>query len=284
MIKNFLSFFKSKKRIIFVESLDDQNSFIEKIKNQNILGLDTEFDWRSTYLPVLSLLQISTSKNIFIVDFLNFKKVKKLKEILEDKNILKVLHSSRSDSTVMSNCLDIFINNVFDVQQAEKLISNGEIFNYGYLVKKYFGIQLEKSETNSNWLKRPLSDDQMKYASDDVNYLMEIFNAQKKILTNNQLKKIFELSQKEISNGNERLDKSRLKKRKNKLTPLGKEIFLWRENLAKIENIPPNYVFKENYLNSLEKLTKEDKKKCKKKVLKIIGDSKYSRDFISKFV
>tara|TARA_Y100000816_G_scaffold111567_1_gene78064 strand:- start:858 stop:1712 length:855 start_codon:yes stop_codon:yes gene_type:complete len=284
MIKNFLSFFKSKKRIIFVESLDDQNSFIEKIKNQNILGLDTEFDWRSTYLPVLSLLQISTSKNIFIVDFLNFKKVKKLKEILENKDILKILHSSRNDSTIMSNCLDIFINNVFDVQQAEKLISNGEIFNYGHLVQKYFGIHLEKSETNSNWLKRPLSDDQMKYASDDVNYLMEIFNAQKKILTNNQLKKIFELSQKEISNGNERLDKSRLKKRKNKLTPLGKEIFLWRENLAKIENIPPNYVFKENYLNSLEKLTKEDKKKCKKKVLKIIGDSKYSRDFISKFV
>ena len=83
MIKNLFSFFKSKKRIIFIESLDDQNSFIEKIKNQNILGLDTEFDWRSTYLPVLSLLQISTNKNIFIVDFLNFKKVKKLKKSLK---------------------------------------------------------------------------------------------------------------------------------------------------------------------------------------------------------
>ena len=44
------------------------------------------------------------------------------------------------------------------------------------------------------------------------------------------------------------------------------------------------YIFKENNLSSLEKLTKEDKEKCKKKVLKIIGDSKYSRDFISKFV
>jgi len=92
------------------------------------------------------------------------------------------------------------------------------------------------------------------------------------------------LSRKEISNGNERLDKSRLEKRKNKFTPVGREIFLWRENLAKNENIPPNYIFKENNLSSLEKLTKEDKKKCKKKVLKIIGDSKYSRDFISKFV
>ena len=95
MIKNLFSFFKSKKRIIFIESLDDQNSFIEKIKNQNILGLDTEFDWRSTYLPVLSLLQISTNKNIFIVDFLNFKKVKKLKEVLENRKILKILHSSK---------------------------------------------------------------------------------------------------------------------------------------------------------------------------------------------
>ena len=284
MIKSFFNFFKSKKRVIFVESLDDQNSFIEKIKNQNILGLDTEFDWRSTYLPVLSLLQISTKKNIFIVDFLYFKKIKKLKEILENKDILKILHSSRSDSTVLSNCLDIFINNVFDVQQAEKLISNGDIFNYGHLVQKYFEIKLNKSETNSNWLKRPLSEDQMKYAVEDVDYLMEIFNAQKKILTNNELKKIFELSRQEILNGNERLDQSRLKKRKNKLSLVGRQIFLWRENLAKNENIPPNYIFKENNLSSLEKLTKEDKKKCKKKVLKIIGDSKYSREFISKFV
>ena len=54
MIKSLFSFLRSKKRIIFVESLEDQNSFIEKIKNQNILGLDTEFDWRSTYFPVLS--------------------------------------------------------------------------------------------------------------------------------------------------------------------------------------------------------------------------------------
>lgn len=284
MIKSLFSFLRSKKRIIFVESLEDQNSFIEKIKNQNILGLDTEFDWRSTYFPVLSLLQISTNKNIFLVDFLNFKKVKKLKEILENKDILKILHSSRSDSTVLSNCLDIFINNVFDIQQAEKLISNGEIFNYGNLVQKYLDIRLNKSETNSNWLKRPLSDDQMKYASEDVNYLIEIFKAQKKILMTNQLKKIFELSQQEISNGNERLDKSRFKKRKNKLSPLGREIFLWRENLAKNENIPPNYIFKENNLSSLVKLTKEDKKKCEKKVFKIIGDSKYSREFISKFV
>ena len=141
MIKSLFSFLRSKKRIIFVESLEDQNSFIEKIKNQNILGLDTEFDWRSTYFPVLSLLQISTNKNIFLVDFLNFKKVKKLKEILENKDILKILHSSRSDSTVLSNCLDIFINNVFDIQQAEKLISNGEIFNYGNLVQKYLDIR-----------------------------------------------------------------------------------------------------------------------------------------------
>ena len=66
----------------------------------------------------------------------------------------------------------------------EKFIRN-EIrkrFPTHQIIGEEFGKSKNKSETNSNWLKRPLSDDQMKYASEDVNYLIEIFKAQKKIL------------------------------------------------------------------------------------------------------
>ena len=88
----------------------------------------------------------------------------------------------RSDSTVLSKCLNINLQNVFDVQQAEKFLTEGEIFSYSHIVKKYFEIFLEKSETNSNWLKRPLSENQIKYAADDVDYLIKIFDFQRKIL------------------------------------------------------------------------------------------------------
>ena len=70
--------------------------------------------------------------------------------------------------------------NVFDIQIADKILSNGEIESYGKIVKKFFFVDLKKTETNSNWLKRPLTQDQVNYALEDVDYLLEIFYYQKK--------------------------------------------------------------------------------------------------------
>ena len=284
MLRKILSLVRRKKKITLVDSSKDQKILFKKLSCEKIIGIDTEFDWRSTYFPVLSVLQISTKKEIFLIDFLKFKNTTELKKILEDNKILKILHSSRSDSTVLSNCLDIFMNNVFDIQQAEKVFSNGKIYSYADIVRKYMKISLKKSETNSNWLKRPLTKSQTKYAAEDVDFLIDIFKLQTKNISSQTLEEVYSKSQQETLNGNEKLKESRFKKRKNKLTSKGREIFLWRENLAEIENIPPNYIFKESNLPFLEKLTKENEKNFKKKVMKIIGDSKYTREFISRFV
>ena len=76
------------------------------------------------------------------------------------------------------------MKNVFDIQIAEKVINrNDEVRNYGYLVFKYTGLNLEKSETNSNWLKT-FNHDQINYAVDDVKYMFDIFFRQKKIERN----------------------------------------------------------------------------------------------------
>ena len=105
----------------------------------------------------------------------------------------------RSDATVLSKCLSIKTKNTFDIQQAEKLLSNNEIKSYGKIVNNFFGINLEKSETNSNWLKRPLTDLQIRYALDDVDYLLEIYKYQKKeLVKTNQLDKAFFYSKKRI--------------------------------------------------------------------------------------
>ena len=71
--------------------------------------MDTEFDWRNTYFPVLSLLQISTAKSIFLIDCLKCKDLKFFKDVLEDKNKLIIFHSARSDTTVLSTNLGIRI-------------------------------------------------------------------------------------------------------------------------------------------------------------------------------
>ncbi|MFL2753280.1 MAG: hypothetical protein ACJ0BD_00035 [Gammaproteobacteria bacterium] len=256
ILKKLGFYLKNKKTIYLIDSEDDLNFLICSLENESILGIDTEFDWRTTYFPILSLLQIATKDKIFLIDCLqckNLKNLKNLKNILEDQERLIVFHSSRSDTTVLYTNLNIKVKNVYDIQVAEKIIHGGDIKNYASIVKKYFNFSLNKSETNSNWLKRPFSNDQMEYAADDVNFLIEIYNKQIKILQNLSLdQKALQYSKKESSLGNQDLHVSRLKKLKN-VSKLTKDIFLWREKQASMKDIPPSHIFKDNKLKDLTK-------------------------------
>ncbi len=244
-------YLKNKKKIFLIDSEEDFNFLLHSLENENLLAVDTEFDWRTTYFPVLSLLQIATKNKIFLVDCLNCKNLKKLKDILEDNDRLIIFHSCRSDTTVLYTNLNIKVRNSYDIQLAEKMISGGNLKNYAYIVEKYFNFSLNKSETNSNWLKRPFSEKQIEYAADDVNFLIEIYKKQIKILKRLSLhKKAFEYSKKESSLGNQDLHITRVKKLKN-VSKLTKDIFLWREKYASKKDIPPSYIFKDNKLKDL---------------------------------
>ena len=280
-MKNIFSFFKKTLDIHLIETEENFEYIKNTLNREKIFGIDTEFDWRTTYFPKLSLLQISVSKEIILIDCIKCKKLNFLKSILENKDKLFIFHSARSDATVLSNNLDVKIKNIFDTQAAEKLLNSGTVESYASLVKKYSGKDLDKSETNSNWLKRPLTENQISYASSDVEYLIKIYKIQKKLLTKrNLLKEAYELSKKEAALGNEDIKLSRFKKQKYKLSQREREIFMWRENTAQKENIPTSYLFKDKYLRNLSKL-KKDEANLKSKILKIIGDTKLSENFIS---
>ena len=250
---------KKKKEVFLIEKASDLEFLRNSIEYEKFLGIDTEFDWRNTYFPKLSLLQIATSKNILLIDCLKCKKLFFLKKILEDERKLIIFHSSRSDTTVLNTNLDIKIKNVFDIQIAEKNISGGEIKNYGSIVKNYFPVDLNKSETNSNWLKRPFSHEQLNYAAEDVSFLIDIYLKQHSKLDKLKLlKKTFKESNKEANLGNQDLHISRLKKLK-KITKLEKKIFLWREQYARKKNIPTSYIFSDKYLKVLSKDLEKNK-------------------------
>ncbi len=282
-LKKIKKLFSRKKNIFFINSFENQEKFLEKLQNQKIIGIDTEFDWRNTYFPILSLIQISTASDIFLVDSMDFENEKFLKQIFEDKSILKIFHSVRSDSTVLSNCKNIHITNIYDIQQAEKFITKGEISSYAKLVEKYFGIKIDKSETNSNWLKRPLSEKQLNYAAEDVDYLIDIYFEQISSLSSYDLSEIFKNSKKEAFLGNQNLGIARLNKRKKNLSKKGQEIFLWREEVAQRENIPPNFIFDEKNIKFLLKLSGLKNKDLRKKIVKVFSDSKILEEFLAKF-
>jgi len=284
-LKSFFRIFLKNKRKLFYVTDDKGLSLLEdELSKHSIFALDTEFDWRTTYYPKLSLIQISVKQRLFLIDCLKINPQRILKKFLEDKKILKIFHSVRSDATVLSKCLSIKTINTFDIQQAEKLLSNNEIKSYGKIVKNFFGINLDKSETNSNWLKRPLSELQIRYALEDVDYLLEIYHYQKKkLIKRNLLDQALFFSKQEVDLGNESLRKLRLKRNKKKFNIRNKEIFLWREDLAEKDNIPPAFIFKDKYLKELSRIKSQDAF-ARKKVMKIIGSSEITDKFISTFL
>jgi ribonuclease D len=107
ILKKLGFYLKNKKTIYLIDSEEDVNFLIFSIENEKILGIDTEFDWRTTYFPILSLLQIATRDKIFLIDCLQCKNLKNLKKILEDQDRLVVFHSSRSDTTVLYTNLNV---------------------------------------------------------------------------------------------------------------------------------------------------------------------------------
>ena len=272
----FFSKINTREKDIYLIDKEESINFLkETLLKEKIIALDTEFDWRNTYFPKLSLVQIATRNLIFLVDCLKCKNLKFLKSILEDEEKLIIFHSVRSDTTVLNTNLNIKIKNVFDIQVAEKNIGSSQTLSYASLVKKYFGIDLDKTETNSNWLKRPFTEKQLSYAVDDVSYLIEISELQKKFLKKKgNLISTFEQSKKEALLGNEELHKSRLRKLK-KTKKINKNIFLWREFLARDKNIPPSHVM----ADSLMKLAAKNIIN-KKKLKSLFSDSSDYDHFI----
>ena len=165
---------------------------------------------------------------------------------------------------------------------AEKFINGGEIKNYGFIVAQYFGYELDKSETNSNWLKRPLTNKQLEYAADDVNFLIPIFKKQSKELKKlKKEKEIISEFRKETLLGNQELYISRLKRLK-KASKEERDIFLWREKHASEKNLPPSYIFEDKFLKTITKKTKH-KKEQPDEFLKFFKDNSSAKDFL-KFI
>lgn len=280
LLNKFFYKFK-KKKIFFINNKKSLDIFFSELEKSSIIGIDTEFDWRNTYFPKLSIMQVSSLKKIFLIDCLKIHDLDYMKEIVTKNNIRCIFHSVRSDSTVLSKSLGIKLQNVFDIQLADTIINSCNIKSYGKIVKDYLGLKIDKSETNSNWLKRPLTSSQLKYCSEDVNYLIDIYKIQKRMLSSKNLfSKVLDASKKEANLGNSNLIDLRLRKN-SKFSSLEKKIFIWRENLAIAKNVPPSYLFKDNQIFKLSKFSLKDEN-LKKKIMAVIGDTFLTNDFIKR--
>lgn len=139
-----------------------------------IVALDTEFVREKTYYPQLALVQLGVPGEILLIDPLVPGMAEVLKPWLLDSGICKIIHSPSEDLQAFSRGAGAVPVNIFDTQAAAALCGMGTGLGYQKLVELITGNTLEKGETRSDWLKRPLTDSQCRYAADDVHYLHEV--------------------------------------------------------------------------------------------------------------
>ncbi|MCF6807254.1 HRDC domain-containing protein [Thiotrichales bacterium 19S9-12] len=172
-----------------IDTLDELESVCKILVKESIIGIDTEFDWRKTYYPTLCLIQISTKNDIYLVDPLKIESLVALKPVLENKKCIKVLHSPEHDLKILHHHTTANIENVFDTQLAAEFLGFSFQPSLNDLVSWLISKELDKSVKLSDWTLRPLGKKQIKYAKEDVQFLISIHHTlterlkQKKRLT-----------------------------------------------------------------------------------------------------
>ena len=142
------------------------------------IGVDTEFMRERTYFAELCLLQVSTGAGIVCADPLG--------NGPRDGSPLQafwramqrpewVVHSARQDIEVFYQTSGLMPAAIFDTQVAAGLIGFQPQIGYAGLVSELFGVELDKTHTRANWSKRPLSPALLRYAAEDVQYLLPAY-------------------------------------------------------------------------------------------------------------
>lgn len=148
-------------------------------KDPKFIAIDTEFVRNNlTYYPKLSLIQISYGEKSFIVDALVPEiDLSFIKKMMLNQGIIKVFHSCRQDIESLLTVFKCVPTPIFDTQVAAMFCHYYHDFiGYSKVVEQYQGIALDKIKAkNSDWLRRPLSEDQLDYAINDVVYLYDLY-------------------------------------------------------------------------------------------------------------
>lgn len=154
--------------------VDRVDQLADSLSPHQRIGVDTEFMRERTYFAQLCLLQVSTPDHIYCIDPLADEDLAGVWEMLAEREW--VVHSARQDIEVIYQTTERMPATIFDTQVAAALLGFQPQIGYSGLVKELFDVELPKSHTRADWSRRPLPDEYLEYAAEDVEYLLPAYD------------------------------------------------------------------------------------------------------------
>lgn len=240
----------------FIDTASDLARVCEQLANQPYLAVDTEFVREKTYYPVLCLIQIASAQQCVCIDPLAITDLSPLAELLLNNDTIKVFHAARQDLEVLNQIFGKIPAPIFDTQIAATLLGLGDQLSYANLVKHFLDVQLAKGHARTDWERRPLSNEQLEYAADDVRYLVAMYPLMVQSLTQQcrlaWLDEDFETLTHPQLYQNDPVQQwqrvSGLQKLKGAQLAILQQLAAWREQQAQQQNKPRKWILSDDIL------------------------------------
>ena len=139
------------------------------------IGFDTEFVGEDTYHPSLCLVQVAAADRLFLIDPLTCGPLDAFWRLVVDPGRVAVVHAGREEVRLCRLATGRTPGDLFDLQIAAGLTGLAYPLGHGALVNQVLGVHLAKGETLTEWRSRPLTPEQVRYAFDDVRYLLPLW-------------------------------------------------------------------------------------------------------------
>jgi len=161
----------------YIDSNEQLVEVCERASKRAFVILDTEFVRTKTLTPLLGLVQLNDGERVSLIDPVRISDLSPLADLLTNTQCIKVLHACSEDMEAFLASLNVVPAPVFDTQFAAQLAGIGATMGYANLIETLLGITLDKGESRTDWLARPLSKSQCEYAANDVIHLLPAYES-----------------------------------------------------------------------------------------------------------
>lgn len=247
--------------IVWVDTEAELVKWCAHFASLPVIAVDTEFIRRTTFYPITGLIQISDGEQAVLVDPLGISQWQALVDLMTNPDVVKVFHACSEDLEVFDRLLGVIPTPFYDTQVAEAYVSGQWSLSYVKLILAYKNIEIAKDETRSDWLKRPLTEAQKRYAALDVAYLIDVYQEQLTSLNEkNMLDWVLEdgaaITHQYRLNSDPEINWSNVKsawRLSPKSLTLLRLLFIWRDKTARAEDVPKGQVIKDRTLWAIAK-------------------------------
>jgi ribonuclease D len=267
---------------LFVDTQKKMQRAVNDFERAKVLSIDTEYDSFRYFREILCLIQIHANNTTYVFDPLENLNLFFLGKYFDNQCIVKILHAADNDIRLLKRDYKFNFKNIFDTHRAALLLGFQQL-SLEKMIKEFVGVELKKNKKiqRSRWDSRPLTEEQLEYAVQDVIYLPALYEKQSAALGIKDLKDFAAEAFVKIADTNwreKRLDRHGHTKIKGyyclnqEQKELIKRLYVWRFHRAKEENRAVFMFLPDKNLLELAQDTESPEKYLSQRKLKLYGD------------